>query len=224
MSYVLRMKKIRFHKILKGQGTNPWSAGLKSALTLLCIMSTTTTHFAYAAQGDTTLSQRGGYVLSRGDLSRDANHVAFMFSATHTYHGPSSILSTEFMHRFSVLFDTFYALGEDTLLFPITPLSQARIIEPSIHFDLCLFAKWRIRPCMGAGLSLVHLQSSVQNYQMYAGIPVEARFIYASAGNIFFYEIGARYRTLQNRIEGYIAKHSDLMPFFGLGIMIPGAP
>lgn len=188
------------------------------ALFVLCTPSKT----ARAAQGDTTLSQRAGYVISSGDLSRDKNHIGQMFSFTRTYHGPMKFLNTELMHRFSVLYDSFYTLGDDNLLFPIVPHAQARLIEPSIHFELCLFSTWRLRPCIGGGFSGVYLQSSIQNYQIYAAAPAEARLLFASKDNLFFYEAGARYRTFQNRVDGYVAKHNDVMPFVGIGLFFPG--
>lgn len=72
---------------------------------------------ARAAQGDTSFSQRGGYVISQGDLSRDKNHLGHMLTMTRTFHGPIKFLNTEAMHRFSVLYDSFYTLGEETLCF-----------------------------------------------------------------------------------------------------------
>ncbi len=178
-------------------------------------------HTASAAQGDTTFSQRAGYVMSKGDLTRDGHHLGHMFSATRSFHGPMKLLNSEVMHRFSLLYDTFYALGEETLLFPIIPHAQTRIIEPSLHLELCLFSTWKFRPCLGAGFSAVYLQSTIQNYQIYAAFPSEARLVYTSAERIFFYELGARYRTFQNRIEGYTAKHEDIMTFVGIGVFFP---
>lgn len=177
---------------------------------------------SHAAQGDTSFSQRAGYVMSKGELSRDKSHLGHMFSATRTFHGPIKFLNSEVMHRFSVLYDTFYTLGNDTLLFPVVPHAQIRLIEPSVHFEFCLLAQFRIRPCLGAGFSAVYLQSSIQNYQIYAAAPAEARLIYASADRIFFFELGARFRTFQNRVEGYVARHTDLMPFLGLGLFFSG--
>ncbi|MEN9528591.1 MAG: hypothetical protein RI932_464, partial [Pseudomonadota bacterium] len=125
------------------------------------------------------------------------------------------------LHRLSVLYDSFYALGAENLLFPIVPHAQTRIIEPSLQLELCLFSSWKFRPCFGAGFSVVYLQSTIQNYQIYGAFPAEARLVYASAERIFFFEAGARYRTFQNRVEGYSAKHKDLMPFVGLGVFFP---
>ncbi|NBO39627.1 hypothetical protein EBU99_13700 [bacterium] len=175
-----------------------------------------------ASEGDTSLSQRGGYVLSKGDLSRDTNHVALMFAAARSFHGPMSFLGLEAMHQLSFLYDSFYALGEDQLKYPIVPHAQARIIEPTFAFDFCFFSTRRVRPCLGAGFSAVYLQSSIQNYQMYAAFPAQARIMYASFDNIFFYELGVRYRSFQNRTDGYLAKHADLMSFFGIGLFFPG--
>jgi len=178
---------------------------------------------AQAAPGDTSFSQRGGYVMSQGDLSRDKNHLGHMLTVTRTFHGPIKFLNTEAMHRFSVLYDAFYTLGDETLLFPLIPHAQARLIEPSFQLEFCLFSTWRIRPCLSGGVSGVYLQSSIQNYQIYASAPVEARLIYASQTSIFFFEVGARFRRFQNRVGGYVAKHQDFMPFMGLGLFFAGS-
>gem|GEM_PF-376161 len=177
---------------------------------------------ALAAQGDTTISQRAGYVISDGNLSRDRNHLGQMFSITRTFHGPMKFLNTELMHRFSILYDSFYTLGDNNLLFPVVPHTQARLIEPSIHFELCLFSTLNLRPCIGGGISGVYLQSSIQNYQIYAAAPAEARLLFASKDRLFFFEVGARYRQFQNRVDGYVAKHKDVMPFIGIGLFFPG--
>ncbi|MEN9825626.1 MAG: hypothetical protein RI953_1371 [Pseudomonadota bacterium] len=197
------------------------SVKVASVATLVSICLILTSHPAHATQGDTTLSQRAGYILSKGDLSRDPNHLGLMFSWTRSFAGPMKFLSSEMMHRFSILYDSFYALGDETLLFPIVPHAQARIIEPSVHFEYCLFSQFRVRPCVGAGVSLVYLQSSIQNYQIYAAAPLEARLLYANPERIFFFEAGARYRSFQNRVEGFVAKHADLMSFFGIGLFFP---
>lgn len=191
---------------------------VSSSFFVICLHS----EVARAAQGDTTISQRAGYVISNGDLSRDKNHLGHMLTVTRTFHGPIKFLNSELMHRFSILYDSFYTLGEDNLLFPIVPHAQARLMEPSIHFELCLFSTWRLRPCVGGGFSGVYLQSSIQNYQIYAAAPAEARILYASTERIFFFEAGARFRTFQNRVYGYVAKHNDLMTFLGIGLFFPG--
>lgn len=178
--------------------------------------------FSSAAQGDTTISQRAGYVLSEGNLSRDATHLGHMFSFSRTFHGPIKLLNTEFMHRFSILYDTFYTQGETKLLFPLLPHTQSRIIEPSVNFEVCPLAGWKVRLCLGTGFSTVFLYASKDDYQLYAGLPADARLQYTSAEGILFFEAGARYRKIQNRIEGYIARHTDLMPFVGLGLFFSG--
>lgn len=177
---------------------------------------------ANAAQGDTSLTQRAGYSISQGDLSRDKNHLGHMLTVTRTFHGPTKFLNIEAMHRVSVLYDSFYTLGDDTLLFPLIPHAQARLIEPSFQVEFCLFSTWRIRPCLGGGISGVYVQSSIQNYQIYAAAPVEARVIYASHDGIFFFDAGARFRKFQNRVSGYVAKHQDFMPFMGIGLFFSG--
>ena len=214
------------HLILKNrqilrQGLNRYLLSRAGILTALVFLSARQSK-AFAAQGDTTISQRAGYVTSRGDLSRDTNHLGQMFSVTRTFNGPMKFLNLEFMHRFSVLYDSFYTLGDDNLMFPIVPHAQTRLIEPSIHFELCLFSTWHFRPCVGGGLSAVYLQSSVQNYQIYAAVPAEARLMYSSEEKIYFFEAGARYRAFQNRVEGYVAKHRDVMTFVGIGLFFRG--
>jgi len=203
------------------RASTPWLLNTISAcfsFLALCLLSKA----ARAAQGDTSFTQRAGYVISSGDLSRDKNHLGHMLSVTRTFHGPVKFLNSELMHRFSVLYDSFYTLGPDNLLFPIVPHAQVRLIEPSIHFDLCLFSTWRLRPCIGGGFSGVYLQSSIQNYQIYAAAPAEVRILYANSERIFFFEAGARFRTFQNRVSGYVARHNDLMPFLGIGLFFPG--
>lgn len=201
-----------------------WGQWLQKAMIVISSFFVICLHskVARATQGDTTISQRAGYVISNGDLSRDKNHLGHMLTVTRTFHGPIKFLNSELMHRFSILYDSFYTLGEDNLLFPIVPHAQARLIEPSIHFELCLFSTWRLRLCVGGGFSGVYLQSSIQNYQIYATAPAEARILYASSERIFFFEAGVRYRTFQNRVDGYVAKHNDLMPFIGIGLFFPG--
>jgi hypothetical protein len=126
------------------------------------------------------------------------------------------------MHRFSVLYDSFYALGEAELLFPLIPHKQTRILEPSLSFELCPLAGWKVRLCAAGGFSAVFLHSSTDNYQLYAGFPVEARLQFTSAEGFFFFEAGARLRTIQNKVDGFIARHKDLMPFAGIGLLFPG--
>lgn len=74
----------------------------------------------------------------------------------------------------------------------------------------------------GWGIRCWYLQSTIQNYQLYAAFPAEARILYASIDRIFFFEAGARYRAFQNRVEGFVAKHVDIMPFVGIGLFFPG--
>jgi hypothetical protein len=173
---------------------------------------------AEANPGDFTLSQRTGYVNSKGDLSRDKNHIAVMLAATRSFSGPKKILGIEFSHRFALLYDSFYTLDEINLLFPLVPRTQARIIEPSVELDGCLFAPARIHPCVGAGFSGVYIQSSVRNYQIYSALPLEARIVYATTDRRLQVEGGVRYRGFQNRVEGFVARHLDLMPFLGFGM------
>lgn len=173
-----------------------------------------------ADQGDTSVYQRAGYVLSSGNLTRDQSHLGHMFSIARTFHGPLKFLQIEALHRFSLLYDSFYTLGTDTLLFPLVPHAQTRLIEPSVHFEFCLFSKSRLRPCVGAGFSAVYLQSSVRNYQIYAAFPAEIHLTYLVSKSSFFVDVGARYRSFQNRVDGYIAKHTDLMGFLGLGVFM----
>ncbi|MEY3903239.1 MAG: hypothetical protein RL189_2545 [Pseudomonadota bacterium] len=189
---------------------------------LIIVTSIVFSKNSLAAQGDTTFTQRAGYVQSKGNLSRDAHHIGLHFTASRTYHGPMKYLGAEMMHRFSVLYDTFYTLGPETLLFPVLPHAQTRIVEPSLHLELCLFTTKRMRPCVGGGFAAVYLQSSIQNYQLYAAFPIEARLAWYSPESFYFFEAGARMRSFQNRIEGYVAKHTDVMPFVGIGLFFAG--
>lgn len=197
-------------------------AGLMVGTLLLLLFSSLVSANASAAVGDMSFSQRAGYVISKGDLSRDPSHLGHMFAATRVFNAPVSFLSIEPMHKFSLLVDSFYALGKDKLLFPLIPNAPVRLIEPSFSIDFCFLSAWAIRPCFGAGFTAVYLQSSIQNYQVYATIPAEARVVYASSGRIFFLEAGARYRAFKNRVEGFVAQHSDVMPFVGIGLFFTG--
>ena len=192
------------------------------SVTVASAFCATLSNPAHAAAGDTSLTQRAGYVLSRGDLSRDKTHHGHMFSVTRTFDGPMSFLNIESMHRISILYDSFYTLGDDNLLFPVIPHAQSRLIEPSLNLEFCIFARSFLRPCASVGFSAVYLQSTIQNYQIYAALPVEARIIYNPSDKIYFFEAGARYRTFQNRVGGYVAKHIDLMPFIGIGLFFSG--
>lgn len=193
-----------------------------AAVSIAALCGALSSDNALAAAGDTSITQRAGYVVSRGELSRDKTHHGHMFSMTRTFDGPMSFLYIESMHRLSVLYDSFYTLGNDTLLFPVVPHAQARLIEPSLNLEFCIFARSALRPCASVGFSAVYLQSTIQNYQIYAALPVEARVIYNPADKIYFFEAGARYRTFQNRVEGYVAKHIDLMPYLGIGLFFSG--
>jgi len=181
-----------------------------------------TVNSGFARDGDLILTQRAGLASSQGRLSQDQNHLGLMFSVARAFHGPSKILNSDFLQRFSVLTDSFSALDKEQLWFPLVPDAKLRLRELSIEFDLCLFSKWSIRPCMGGGLSAVHVQSSIQDYQIYAAFPFEARFVYASPGKYLSVELGARVRSFQNRMEGFVAKHSDIMPFVGFGLFFAG--
>ncbi|NBW81014.1 hypothetical protein EBR21_04595, partial [bacterium] len=72
---------------------------------LIGVCSIFLTPRAFALVGDTTWSQRAGYIISKGDLSRDTNHLGLMITMTRTFHGPMKFLNSEVMHRFSALYD-----------------------------------------------------------------------------------------------------------------------
>jgi hypothetical protein len=189
-----------------------------SILIVLIAFSLLKIQSAWAAIGDTNFTPRVGYSLTAGDLSRDKDHPAYMLSFTRTFTETKSFLGIEFSHQFSLVYETFYTLGEDNLFFPLVPHAQTRALEPAISLEMCLFGSKRLRPCLAGGLGAVYFFSNVQNYQIYGVAPAQFRISYYSPDMIFYYEIGARYRQTQNRMEGFVAKHKTIMPFFGIGL------
>lgn len=168
--------------------------------------------------GDTNFTPRIGHALTKGNLSRDKDHPSYMFSFSRTFTDTKKFLGAEFSHQFSLVYETFYTLGPDNLYFQLIPHAQTRSLEPTVSLELCLFGNMRLRPCFAGGLGAVYMFSNIQNYQIFGVAPAQFRISYFSPDQIFYYEIGARYRHIQNRMEGFVAKHVTVMPFFGIGL------
>jgi len=191
---------------------------LKKSNALAALLLLQSPQSALAVMGDTNFTPRIGYALTEGNLSRDKDHQAYMFSFTRTFTDTKSFLGIEFSHQFSLVYESFYTLGAENLYFPLVPHVQTRAIEPTISLEMCLFGTKRLRPCLAGGMGAVYLFSNVQNYQIYGVAPAQFRIAYYSPDQLFYYELGARYRQIQNRMEGFVAKHKTIMPFFGIGL------
>ncbi|MEN9824553.1 MAG: hypothetical protein RI953_298 [Pseudomonadota bacterium] len=174
---------------------------------------------SFAALDDIQLIQRAGVSRSKGDLSANPSHLSFQLGINSAYKSFSPSFNVDLSHEFSLFYDTFKTRGEYTLLFPLTPQAEARVIEPAISLGACAFSLSRIRLCGGVGLSLVHLQTTIQNYQMYVGFPANLRLLYVSSESPWIFEAGARYRTFRNRIEGFVSKHEDISYLLGVGYL-----
>lgn len=92
-------------------------------------------------------------------------------------------------------------------------------MEPALSIESCLFSMSPVRFCLAGGLSLMHLQTTIQNYQMYVGLPAHARLVWISRDSGWTFESGARYRAIRNRTEGFVSKHQDVSYFLGFGYL-----
>lgn len=172
-----------------------------------------------AAVDDLQIFQRAGISRSMGDLSISPYHLSAQAGFNSTLNSFASTMGLDLTHEVSVYYDSFKTRGENTLLFPITSLAQARILEPAITFEACAFSATPIRFCAGGGFSLVHLQTTIQNYQMYFGLPANLRLVYVARESPWFFEANARYRSFRNRIEGFVSKHADITYMLGVGYL-----
>lgn len=194
------------------------SISFTSYFKLLGILSLVLSWPSFAAEGEIFLSQRVAYMTSEGKLSKNKNHIGYMSSVARSFSGSANFLSLDLIQRIGFLSETFYALDKEKLWFPLVPDSKIRILEPSIEFDVCLFSKSILRLCGGGGISAARVQSSSQDFQTYASYPFEARVLYKSSNGAFLMEAGFRKRVFENRMEGFLAQHSDVMGFVGLGV------
>lgn len=175
--------------------------------------------YSYGALDDFYIVQRVGLTSSKGDLSKYPKHLSYQTALAKTYKSYAPSVSVDFAHEISFLYDAFKTRGENTLLFPLVPESEARIYEPALSFEVCAFTMSRIRLCGAAGLSLMHIQTTIKNYQMYTGIPAQIRMVWVSPDSPWTIETGARYRSIRNRIEGFVSKHEDTTYFLGFGYL-----
>jgi len=174
---------------------------------------------AFAALGDIQFTQRAAFSRSQGDLSKNQSHLSFESSRATVYHSYQNALGLDLYHEFAIFFDAFKTRGTQSLFFPLTPHANARVIEPSLSLGMCLFSQSSFQMCSALGLSLSHIQTTIKNYQMYAGFPVQAKFSYRPLQSVWNVELGARYRTFRNRIEGFVSSHEDISYFIGLGYL-----
>lgn len=174
---------------------------------------------SYAAIDDLQFIQRASVTTSKGDLSKYPRHLSYQTALVKTYKSYAPAVQIEFAHEISFLYESFKTRGENTLLFPLLPDTQARILEPALSFEACVFSMSPVRLCGAAGLSLVHLQTTIRDYQMYAGIPAQLRLMWVSNESPWTLEIGARYRAIRNRIEGFVSSHEDTSIFLGFGYL-----
>lgn len=174
---------------------------------------------SYGALDDIYIVQRAGVTSSKGDLSKYPKHLSYQTALAKTYKSYAPSVSIDFAHEISFLYDSFKTRGENTLLFPLMPASEARIYEPALSFEVFAFTMSRVRLCGAGGLSLMHIQTNIKNYQMYTGIPAQMRLVWVSPGSPWTLETGARYRAVRNRIEGFVSKHEDTTYFLGFGYL-----
>lgn len=197
---------------------------MKHLISPLCILGTSAivisqSSTSFAALDDLYLVQRAAITASKGDLSKYPKHLSFQTAVAKTYQSYIPFPSIDLTHEFSFFYDSFKTRGENSLLFPLSPSSEARVYEPALSFEACGFSMSRIHFCGSMGLSLVHIQTTIQNYQMYVGIPAQLRLAWVSADSPWAFEAGARYRAIRNRIEGFVSKHEDTSYFLGIGYL-----
>lgn len=173
----------------------------------------------HAAENDLYVAQRIALTRSSGDLSKYPSHLSLQTSVAHTFHSLAPATNIDFAHEISLFYDSFKTRGENTLLFPLAPLAEARVLEPALSIETCLFSMSPLRLCLAGGLSLMHIQTTIQNYQMYVGLPAHARFVWTSLQSGWTLETGARYRAIRNRTEGFISQHQDISYFLGFGYL-----
>lgn len=171
----------------------------------------------FAALYDNQYMQRVGVTRSVGDLSKNPGHLSFQTSMAKTYATYQSYLGIDLYHEVGVLFDSFKTRGQDRLLFPLAPTSVARVIEPSISLGSCAFSLSSVQLCTSVGISLAHIQTTIRDYQMYGAYPAQLGLVWKPLQSSWSMELGARYRTLRARQEGYVSAHQDISYSLGLG-------
>lgn len=170
-----------------------------------------------AALYDNHFLQRVAVTRSTGDLSKNPGHLSFQTNLAKTYASYTSYLGIDLYHEIGVYFDSFKTRGTERLLFPFSPASVARVIEPSISLGACAFSLWSIQLCSSVGISIAHVQTTIQNYQMYGAFPAQLGLVWKPMPSPWSVELGARYRTLRSRLEGYVSSHQDISYSLGFG-------
>lgn len=170
-----------------------------------------------AALYDNHYLQRIAVTRSTGDLSKNPGHLSYQANLAKTYASYPSLYGIDLYHELGVFLDSFKTRGSGRLLFPFTPESIARVIEPSVSLGTCLFAQSPVQLCASVGLSLAHIQTTIKNYQMYGGFPANMGLVWKPMQSPWTMELGARYRTLRNRIDGFVSTHQDISYSLGIG-------
>jgi len=172
---------------------------------------------AFAALYDNQYMQRVGVTRSVGDLSKNPGHMSFQTNIAKTYATYQSYLGIDLYHEVGVFLDSFKTRGQDRLLFPFAPTSLARVVEPSMSLGACAFALTSFQLCTSVGISLAHIQTTIRDYQMYGAYPAQLGFVWKPVQSSWSMELGARYRTLRARQEGYVSAHQDISYSLGFG-------
>lgn len=177
--------------------------------------------FSETAHGefeDFFLTQRVGLTESRGSLAKEYRRLGLQTSMSRSFKSYPWGVAFDFAHEFTFYTDSFLTRGEDNLYFPLNPHARATLLEPALGFDLCTFTMSIVRLCTGGGLSLVHLKTSADNFQMYVGTPVGIRLVYVPETSFVVWEIGTRYRSIQNKVAGFVNQHEDLFTYVSVGV------
>ncbi len=191
---------------------------VRVALGILGMLSIGHVTPAHAELGDFFVHQRLGVVESRGALSKEYQRPALQTTLSQSFRTFPTGIPVDFAHELSLYLDTFTTLGKDHLYFPLLPRAKARVFEPSVAFDVCAFSMSVVRFCLAGGFSMLHLQTGSDDFQRYVGLPATARIVIVPYESIFVWEIGTRYRKIENRTEGYTNTHADLFTFISIGV------
>lgn len=173
---------------------------------------------AYAELGDFFLHQRAGIVESRGSLVKEYERPALQTVFSQSFRTFPAGIPVDLAHELSFYLDSFTTRGRDYLYFPLQPQSKTRVMEPSLGIDICAFSMSVVRLCLAGGLSLVHMQTSADDFQRYVGLPATARIVIVPYDSIVVWEFGTRWRAIENRTEGYLNRHEDLFTFVSVGV------
>lgn len=173
---------------------------------------------AQAELDDFYFTQRVGVAQSRGSLAAQTQRLALETSLSRSYQSYPWGIAFDFGHELNFYIDEFKTRSDETLYFPLQPDAQARVFEPSLGQNLCLFSMSNYHVCLSVGLSFMHIQNDSENYQRYVGIPAGIRMTYVPDLSPVVWEVGVRYRGIQNRTSGFTNVHEDLFTFVSLGL------